>query len=162
VPREFAIDKLKKLEIVPEISEQEGTVIGMVKEDRSIVCVDEDVIKQLSRPFIQKHVDQYLPAYRDFKIAVVDLNLFKEGMLLVAFSVVSEQEEIPQKVYVVPKIQGPYIIFPRQAPSYSCSATSCPSNCQFTIDVRNPKDIWCQCKSSGYDKNDGCDMDISR
>jgi hypothetical protein len=79
LPRTFAIGKLKKLEIVPEISEQAGKVAGIMTEDRGIASIDEEVIKQLSRPVIQQHVEQSMSAYRDFQIAATDFLLFKEG-----------------------------------------------------------------------------------
>ena len=82
LPRAFAIGKLKKLEIVPEISEQVGTVAGIMTEDRGIVCIDEEVIKQLSRPVMQQHVEQSMSAYRDFQIVATDFLLFKEGAVV--------------------------------------------------------------------------------
>jgi hypothetical protein len=39
VPRAFTVGKLKKLEIVPEVPEKEGTAISIVTEDRSIVSM---------------------------------------------------------------------------------------------------------------------------
>lgn len=163
VPRAFAIGKLKKLEIIPEVPEKEGTVIGIVTEDRGIVCMNEDVIKQLSRPILQQHVDQYMPAYRDFQIAATDFLLFKDGVLLLAFAIVSEQDAKPRKIYIALKMQETRIILPRQAPTtYSCSATSCPSHCRVAGRGIPPNhEVWCQCQSSGYGKNAGCKMNIS-
>jgi hypothetical protein len=162
VPRAFAIGKLKKLDMVPEVPEKGGTVIGIVTEDRGIVCMNEDVIKQLSRPFIQQHVDQYMPAYRYFQIAATDFLLFKEGVLLLAFSIVSEQDAKPRKIYIALKMQETHIILPRQAPTYSCSATSCPSNCRVAgRGIPPDHEVWCQCQSSGYGENSGCEMNIS-
>ena len=157
-PRALAIDKLKKLEIVPEVPEKEGTVIGIVTEDRGIVCVDEKAIKQLAWPAIQRHVDQHIPAYPNFKIVAINFNLFRNGLLQLVFSLASEQDPMLQKVYVWPQVHDNLIIMKPRVTAYSCSVTSCPNRCIIT-GCTYRTDIWCQCStSSEHGENKGCTL----
>ena len=91
VPRVFAVDKLEKLKMVPKISEQEGTVVGIVTEDRSIVCVDEAVLNKILCPLIAAHIPKvvrYIPeiplSREDFSIQSSSFQLSPRGDLLLA------------------------------------------------------------------------------
>lgn len=91
VPRVFAVDKLEKLRMVPKISEQEGTVVGMVTADKSIVCVDEAVLNKILCPLIAAHIPKvvrHIPEItlrgRDFSIQSSSFQLSPRGDLLLA------------------------------------------------------------------------------
>lgn len=64
VPRVFAVDQLEKLETTPVLPPQEGRVIGMVKKDHSIACVNEVALCEIVHPLIAAHVPkvvQHIP-----------------------------------------------------------------------------------------------------
>ena len=163
VARVFSIDKLDKVHELPTVPEGKQ-VIGVVTEDRSIESVSQEVIYHIAKPLIKRHVDKYMPAYSNFSIDKIDFILFKGGELLLALAIVSDSDSTPRQVYVKPVIEGHCILIPRQAPTYTCSVTSCPSSCKITgtydPDTREFQ-IWCQCQSSGYDKDEGCEKNVS-
>jgi len=155
VPRIFEINQLEKLQPEPEVLVKEGNVIGMIMKDHSITCVDEKTVKNLVEPLIHKHVGKHMPDYHNPRITTTNFNVFKDGLLLLACSVVSEKDEKPIRVYIMPSLHENYIVIPRQAATYHCSTTSCPSTCMVAGTLGNPSRIWCEC--SGYGTS-GCSL----
>ena len=92
VPRAFAIDKLKKLDIVPEVPEKEGTVIGIVTEDRGIVCIDEVVLNKILYPLVTEHMERTMPKHRDFVLGRSKLLLSRRGVMALAVDFAVDNE----------------------------------------------------------------------
>lgn len=168
VPRVFAIDKLEKLEVVPEISEQEGTVVGIVTKDRGIACVDEAVLNKILCPLIEAHIPKVvrnIPEIalrgKDFSIQSSSFQLSPRGDLLLAVSFVIAGE-IRHTGYLPLVLSNSvtddgrrYVVMPPNTSLGSCISQSCEGEegtfgiCQFDSTAG------CLCHRNAFDVS-GC------